>query len=275
MKVGTVTFDTPAIMGVLNVTPDSFYDGGQFIAPDDALRQSERMAIDGADIIDVGGESTRPGANDVGEQEELDRVIPVIERITASLDVPVSIDTSKAAVMQAAVNAGACMINDVRALRAEGALETAASLDASVCLMHMQGAPRSMQDEPHYDDVTHEVCAFLARRVDKCFTAGISRERIVVDPGFGFGKNVQHNIELLANLRQLRSIGVPVLAGCSRKSTLGALTGRKVDERLAASLAAVVIAVTNGADIVRVHDVAETSDALKLLSAVSRQGIQE
>lgn len=262
-------------MGVLNVTPDSFSDGGRFDSLDAALSQAERMAAEGASIIDIGGESTRPGAQDVSEQEELERVIPVIEAVAAAVDVPISVDTSKPAVMRAAVDAGATMINDIRALSDPGAMETAAELGTSVCLMHMQGKPRSMQAEPHYDDVLAEVSEFLRERVAACEQAGIRRDDIIIDPGFGFGKSVRHNVELLANLRQLRAIGVPVLAGLSRKSSLGALSGRDVDERLPASLAAAVIAVMNGADIVRVHDVAETIDALKIVTAVEQAGHKE
>lgn len=259
---------TPAaVMGILNVTPDSFSDGGRFAGRDDALRQAERMLAEGADVLDVGGESTRPGAGGVSVDEELERVLPVIEALARITDKPISIDTSKAGVMRAAVAAGAAMINDVRALREEGALEAAADLCVPVCLMHMQGRPRTMQQDPDYENVVDEIAAFLGARVDACTEAGIPRERIVLDPGFGFGKTVAHNVELLANLRQLRQLGLPVLAGLSRKSTLGSITGRDVDDRVAASVAAAVIAVRNGASIVRVHDVAETLDALKVAAA--------
>ncbi len=257
-----------AVMGILNVTPDSFSDGGRFTGRDDALRQAERMLAEGADILDVGGESTRPGATGVNAQEELDRVVPVIEAVLGITDKPVSIDTSKADVMRAAVAAGAAMINDVRALREEGALDAAAAARVPVCLMHMQGQPRTMQQDPDYANVVGEVASFLSERVEACTKAGIPRERIVLDPGFGFGKTVAHNVELLANLRQLKELGLPILAGLSRKSTLGKITGRDVDQRVPASIAAAVIAVTNGASIVRVHDVAETVDALKVLTAV-------
>ena len=257
-----------AVMGILNVTPDSFSDGGRFAARDDALRQAERMLEEGADILDIGGESTRPGAENVSPARELDRVIPVVEALAAITDKPVSIDTSKATVMRAAVASGAAMINDVRALRDDGALEAAADLGVPVCLMHMQGEPRSMQVDPDYQDVVREVAGFLKKRVDACVQAGIARDRIAVDPGFGFGKTVEHNIELLANLRQLQRLGLPVLVGLSRKSTLGAITDRGVDERVPASIAAALIAVRNGANIVRVHDVAETVDALKVATAV-------
>ncbi|NCF23628.1 MAG: dihydropteroate synthase [Gammaproteobacteria bacterium] len=255
-------------MGVLNVTPDSFSDGGRFVGRDAALRQAEAMARDGAAIIDVGGESTRPGAADVPEQAELDRVLPVIEAVVSAVGVPVSIDTSKPAVMRAAVAAGAAMINDIRALREDGALQAAVELQCPVCLMHMQGEPRTMQDEPEYRDIVAEVGEFLADRVRACVAAGLAEERIIVDPGFGFGKTPRHNIELLANLRQLRALGRPILAGLSRKSTLGELTGRDVEERMPASIAAAVIAVIEGAAMIRAHDVRETVDALQVAAAV-------
>ena len=258
----------PVVMGILNVTPDSFSDGGSFANRDAALRQAERMQQDGAAIIDVGGESTRPGARGVGVQEELDRILPVIEGLRGVTDLPISIDTSKADVMRMAVAAGASMINDVRALREDGALEAAASLGCPVCLMHMQGQPRTMQQDPDYRNVTEEVAAFLKKRLNACLDAGIDAADIVLDPGFGFGKSPAHNVELLANLRQLSALGQPLLAGLSRKSTLGVLTGRDVEERLAASIAAASIAAFNGASIIRVHDVAETVDALKIVAAV-------
>ena len=262
MRIGSLLVDRPVVMGILNVTPDSFSDGGRYADRDAALRHAEAMLADGAAILDVGGESTRPGAADVSETEELDRVIPVIEALADLTDVPVSIDTSKPAVMQSAVSAGAAMINDVRALSGDDALATAASLGVPVCLMHMRGQPRTMQDAPEYDDVTVEVGAFLAERRDACIAAGVPRSRILLDPGFGFGKQHRHNIELLANLRQLAGLGQPLLVGLSRKATLGALTGRDVDDRVAASVAAALIAVMHGALIVRVHDVRETVDAL-------------
>jgi dihydropteroate synthase len=268
LTLGTLQFDVPAVMGVLNVTPDSFSDGGRFVGRDAALRQAEAMARDGAAIIDVGGESTRPGAADVPEQAELDRVLPVIEAVVRAVGVPVSIDTSKPAVMRAAVAAGAAMINDIRALREDGALQAAVELQCPVCLMHMQGEPRTMQDEPEYRDIVAEVGEFLADRVRACVAAGLAEERIIVDPGFGFGKTPRHNIELLANLRQLRALGRPILAGLSRKSTLGELTGRDVEERMPASIAAAVIAVIEGAAMIRAHDVRETVDALQVAAAV-------
>jgi dihydropteroate synthase len=255
-------------MGVLNVTPDSFSDGGRFVGRDAAVRQAEAMARDGAHIIDIGGESTRPGAADVPEQEELDRVIPVIEAVVAAVDVPVSIDTSKPGVMRAAVGAGGAMINDVRGLRGEGALQAAVELQRPVCLMHMLGQPRTMQQRPEYGDVVAEVRDFLAQRVSECVAAGLPEDSIIVDPGFGFGKTARHNVELLSNLRQLRAIGRPILVGLSRKSILGDLTGRDVEERMPASIAAAVIAVSKGAAIVRVHDVRETVDALRVAAAI-------
>ena len=260
-------------MGVLNVTPDSFSDGGRFMDRDDACRQAEQMTADGAAIIDVGGESTRPGALPVSETEEIDRVVPVVEAVRRSCDLPISIDTSKPGVMRAACDAGASMINDVMALRADGALEVAAELDVAICLMHMQGTPRSMQHDPSYDDVVDDVAAFLAQQLARCVGAGIAVERIVLDPGFGFGKTHAHNVELLANLRQLQKLGQPLLVGLSRKSTLGAIlgqdTGQNADTRMAASLAAAVLAVAQGAAIVRAHDVRETADAIAIASAVT------
>ncbi len=265
---GSLCIPAPAVMGILNVTPDSFSDGGRFDGRDAAMRHAEAMAREGAALIDIGGESTRPGSTGVGGQQELDRVIPVIEAVRSITSVPVSIDTSKAQVMREAVAAGAVMINDVCALREEGALEAAADLGVPVCLMHMQGKPRSMQKAPNYGDVVAEVAAFLEQRVQACLDAGIDESLLVVDPGFGFGKTREHNVELLANLRQCGVRGRPVLAGLSRKSVLGDLTGRAVDERVAASVAAAVIAVLNGADIIRAHDVGQTVDALKVAEAV-------
>lgn len=255
-------------MGILNVTPDSFSDGGRFETVEVALRQAEQMSLDGASIIDVGGESTRPGARAVGAAEELDRVMPVIEALHNACDLPISVDTSKPEVMRAAVTAGAVMINDVLALQEPGAVAAAAELQVAVCLMHMQGRPRTMQQKPEYADVIAEIRDFLAERVKVCTEAGIDRRCISVDPGFGFGKTPAHNVELLANLRQLRSLELPVLVGASRKSTLGEISGRQVNERMPASIAAAVIAVMNGAEIIRAHDVRETVDALRITSAV-------
>ena len=272
LTLGSCSVPVPAVMGILNVTPDSFSDGGRFDNPDAARRQAAAMADAGAALIDIGGESTRPGAREVPEQEELDRVIPVIEATRSVTDLPISIDTSKAAVMREAVAAGAAMINDVCALQGDGALQAVAELGVPACLMHMQGAPRTMQDDPQYGDVVAEVAAFLEQRIAACVASGIREDLLLLDPGFGFGKTHGHNIELLANLRQLRVRGRPLLVGLSRKSTLGELTGRKVDERMPASVAAAVIAAMQGADILRVHDVAATVDALKVVSAVIETG---
>lgn len=259
----------PLVMGIINVTPDSFSDGGRFIDPDEALAQARRLVDEGADILDVGGESTRPGAEPVDVAEELERVMPVIERIVADIDVPVSIDTTKADVMRAAVNAGAAMINDVTGLRLPGTLEAAAELNVSVCLMHMQGEPRTMQKNPHYDDVVEDIKGFFERRIAACVSAGIAGDRIVLDPGFGFGKTLEHNLVLLARLGELDRLGYPLLVGISRKSMLGAVTGReRAEERVSASVAAALIAADRGAAIVRVHDVAATVDALKVREAV-------
>ena len=259
-------------MGILNVTPDSFSDGGRFDRLDAALGAALAMIEEGASIIDVGGESTRPGADDVAVDVEIERVVPVIEAIRRETSCPVSVDTSKPEVMLAAVAAGASMINDVRALQEPGALEAAARLEVPVCLMHMQGAPRTMQHEPRYGDVVLDIIHFLAERLDACVAAGVDRDRLVIDPGFGFGKTVVHNMTLLARLGEFRELGRPILAGLSRKSSLGALTGREVDDRMPASIAAATIAALNGADILRVHDVAETRDALKVAAAVMAVG---
>jgi dihydropteroate synthase len=258
----------PRVMGVLNVTPDSFSDGGDFLSPDAALHRAERMVEEGAAVIDIGGESTRPGAPPVSAEEEISRVVPVIAAVVRWAPIPVSVDTSKPEVMRAAVDAGAGLINDVWALRRPGALETAAACAVPVCLMHMQGEPGTMQQAPAYADVVAEVAAFLAARVDACVAAGIPRGRVLLDPGFGFGKTLAHNLALLAGLRELSLLGLPVLVGLSRKSLLGALTGRAVGERLAGSLAAAVLAVERGARLVRAHDVAATVDALRVVWAV-------
>jgi dihydropteroate synthase len=255
-------------MGVLNVTPDSFSDGGRHLDLDDALRRGERMAADGADIIDIGGESTRPGAREVSAAEETDRVVPVIEALVGRLAVPVSVDTSKPEVISAAAAAGAGMINDVRALRLAGAMEAAVGAGVPVCLMHMQGTPRSMQQAPAYRDVVAEVSGFLQARARACEEAGIPRDRLILDPGFGFGKTLEHNLALLAGLPRLCALGFPILVGISRKSMLGQLTGREVGDRLAGSLAAAVLAAERGARVIRVHDPAETRDALRVVEAV-------
>jgi len=258
----------PRVMGVVNVTPDSFSDGGRYAGHDAALAHARQMLADGADIIDVGGESTRPGAAPVAEADEIDRVLPVIEALAAD-GALVSVDTMKPAVMRAAIAAGAAMINDVLALRAPGALEVAAASDVAVCLMHMLGEPRTMQAAPHYDDVVVEVRGFLAARAAVAMAVGISPERIVLDPGFGFGKSLAHNLALIRGLPELRALGFPVLAGLSRKSSIGQITGRDAGERIAGSLAAALAAVARGAAIVRVHDVRETVDALKVWLAVN------
>lgn len=259
----------PQVMGILNITPDSFSDGGSYLSPDQAISRARRMVVEGACIIDIGGESTRPGADPVAEQEELDRVIPVIEALSREIDRPISIDTSKPAVMQAAVAAGAGMINDVFALQAPGALEKVASLEVPVCLMHMRGEPRSMQVMPEYQDVVIEVRDFLRERTNACLDAGIPRERVLIDPGFGFGKILEHNLRLLKNLSQLRELKLPLLVGFSRKSMIGTiLNGAPVDERVFGSIAAAVLAVIEGAAILRVHDVKATIDALKVVRAV-------
>lgn len=260
----------PRVMGILNVTPDSFSDGGEFFGLAAALRQARAMVAAGADLIDVGGESTRPGAAPVALEDELRRVIPVIETLAAEIPVPISVDTSKPAVMEAAVSAGARMINDVCALGAPGAVETACHLQVPVCLMHMRGDPRTMQDAPRYGDVVTEVRDFLAQRIAACAAAGIPHHRLIVDPGFGFGKSLDHNLALLGRLGELGDLGVPVLVGLSRKSMLGAITGRDIGERLPASLAAALLAAERGAAILRVHDVQATVDALKVLEAVRR-----
>lgn len=267
-KLGKLELPDVAIMGVLNVTPDSFSDGGRYATPERALAHAERLVEEGADIIDLGGESTRPGSEPVPLEEELERVIPLVEALVRRFDTPVSVDTTKAGVMRAAAAAGAAMINDVRALQDEGALEAASELDCAVCLMHMQGLPRSMQASPQYDDVVSEVVDFLAARRDACVAAGIPAARIVLDPGFGFGKTVAHNLELLRRFDEFAALGQPLLAGLSRKSTLGAITGRGVDERMPASIVAAAMAVERGASIVRVHDVAETVDAVRVVQAV-------
>jgi dihydropteroate synthase len=255
-------------MGVLNVTPDSFSDGGAFLARERAMARAVEMAAEGADIIDVGGESTRPGAQPVSAQQELDRVIPVIEALREAVAVPVSIDTFKPEVMRAAVAAGAGFINDVTALRQPGALAIAAALDVPVCLMHMQGEPRSMQDSPEYGDVVAEVGAFLRARIEACAAVGIPRARLLIDPGFGFGKTLEHNLTLLRRLSELRTLGVPMLVGLSRKSMIGKALDLPVDRRLHASVALALIAVQNGARVVRVHDVRATRDAIRMYEAV-------
>lgn len=260
----------PRVMGVLNVTPDSFFDGGRFVDVAAAVSRGLAMVEEGAAIIDVGGESTRPGAAPVDTAEELARVIPVIEQLAARVSVPISVDTSKPEVMRAAVAAGAGLVNDVRALEAPGALRSVADAGAAVCLMHMRGVPRSMQQDPRYDDVVAEVGQYLAQRVAACAAVGVGRERICVDPGIGFGKRPEHNLALLAGLDRIAEPGIPVLVGVSRKSLIGIITGRPASGRLAGSVALAALAVLRGAAIVRAHDVAETVDAVKVASALRR-----
>jgi dihydropteroate synthase len=259
-------------MGVLNVTPDSFSDGGRFVNHEAAVAHALRMVEEGAGLIDVGGESTRPGALGVSAEEEISRVVPIIQALAARTTVPISIDTSKPAVMTAAVRAGASMINDVRALREPGAIETAANTDAVICLMHMQGEPRTMQADPRYGDVVAEVRDFLRQRAEACLASGIAKDRLVVDPGIGFGKRLEHNLALLAGLPALTGLGWPVLIGVSRKSMFGTLLGRSVDERAAGAVAVVTAAVLAGASIVRTHDVAATVDAVKVAVALRDAG---
>lgn len=262
--------DRTRVMGIVNVTPDSFSDGGAHASAGAAVAHGLALAAQGADILDVGGESTRPGAAPVPLEEELRRVVPVIERLARETALPISVDTRKPEVMRAAVQAGAGMVNDVGALRGDGALETAAALGVPVVLMHMLGEPGSMQDDPRYDDVVAEVHRFLAERIFAAELAGIARKNIVVDPGFGFGKTTAHNVLLLAGLERFAELGVPLLAGLSRKRSIGELTGRAVPgERVAGSLAAHLLAAQRGAAIVRVHDVAATVDALKVWEAVA------
>ena len=262
--------DVPRVMGIINATPDSFSDGGEHATVEAAIAHGLALAGEGADILDVGGESTRPGAEDVPLEEELRRVIPVIQALARRVSIPISIDTSKPEVMRAAVEAGAGMINDVFGLRREGALDAAAALGVPVVLMHMQGEPRTMQANPDYDDVVGEVHRFLAERIFMAEMAGIAKKKIVVDPGFGFGKGTQHNLQLLAQLQRFTELGVPVLAGLSRKKTIGELTGRdEPRERIFGSVAAHLVAAQRGAMLLRVHDVAATVDALKVWNAVA------
>lgn len=256
----------PEVMGILNVTPDSFSDGGKFASFDKALAQVAQMISDGADIIDIGGESTRPGAVDVSEADELTRVIPLLKAIKANFTIKVSIDTSKAEVMAQAIAHGADIINDVRALQNEGCLAVLAQSNVPVCLMHMQGLPRSMQENPHYDEVIGDIKQFFIERINVCEQAGIKRERLILDPGFGFGKTLEQNYQLLAQLHQFSDLGLPLLSGTSRKSMIGNLLARKVDERLAGSLTTAIIAAQQNVSIIRVHDVKETVDALKVLA---------
>ncbi|KGF81159.1 dihydropteroate synthase [Massilia sp. JS1662] len=259
----------PLVMGILNVTPDSFSDGGRYQALEFAVERAELMIKDGVDIIDIGGESTRPGSPSVPADEELRRVMPAIYALR-ELGYPLSIDTCKPEVMREAIIAGADMINDINGFRAPGAIEAVKDSDCALCVMHMQGTPQDMQARPDYEDVVTEVIAFLRERVDALLAAGVARERITIDPGFGFGKSVEHNYALLRSISRMESeLGLPVLAGLSRKSMIGAVTGRSVEQRLAGSLAGALAAVAQGARIVRVHDVAETVDALKVWQAAT------
>lgn len=270
INAGNFSFNIhrPLLMGIVNVTPDSFSDGGKFFAHQLAIEHALQLREEGADILDVGGESTRPDAEDISEEEELRRVIPVIQALVAK-NIPVSIDTQKTSVMEEAIAAGACLINDVNALQAEGALEVAAQSSAALCIMHRQGNAKTMQQNPTYGNVVKEVKSFLAERADVALAKNIDASRIILDPGFGFGKNKLHNLELLNELQELVDLGYPVLAGLSRKRLLGELTGRSPDARLAASITAAVVAVQNGASIVRIHDVAATKDALAVINALS------
>jgi dihydropteroate synthase len=260
------------VMGVLNVTPDSFSDGGQYNRPDAALVRARQMVADGATFIDIGGESTRPGAKPVSLQEELDRVCPVVEAAARELDAVISVDTSAPEVMAETAKLGAGLINDVRALQRDGAPEVAAKAGIPVCIMHIQGEPDTMQDRPEYRNVRREVSAFLTERIRVAEQAGIRPENILLDPGFGFGKSLEHNLQLLASLEQMHILGHPLLVGVSRKSMWGHITGREVNERLPASLAAATIAAMKGASIIRVHDVRETVDAIRVVAAVKEAG---
>jgi dihydropteroate synthase len=266
------------VMGILNVTPDSFSDGGHLyqhssLSIDKALQHAQQMVNDGASIIDIGGESTRPGAAEVSVQEEMDRVLPVLERINAEIDVVVSIDTSSPKLISESAKLGAGLINDVRALGRDGALEAAAKTDLPVCLMHMQGSPATMQRQPEYDDVVSEVMDFLDQQLNRCMAAGIAKERLMVDPGFGFGKTLQHNLQLLNRLDKLLDLGVPVLSGTSRKTMVGQVLNRESDQRLFGSLATVALAVERGARVIRVHDVLATVDMVRMTEAVLKEGI--
>jgi dihydropteroate synthase len=260
----------PQVMGILNITPDSFSDGGEFIAADAALAQAKRMVADGAGIIDVGGESTRPGALIVSVEEEIARVVPVIEAIHSELDIPISIDTSKPEVMRAAVKAGAGLINDVRALQVSGAMQAAVDCDVPICLMHSQGTAQTMQNNPQYEDVVTDVIAFLLERTNACEQAGITRDKLILDPGFGFGKRATHNLLLMKHLSKIIALDLPVLVGVSRKSMIGKLLKVTVEERLAASLSLAAISVWQGAKIIRSHDVRETVHAIMMCDHVMK-----
>jgi dihydropteroate synthase len=266
----SLVLDRPRVAGIINVTPDSFSDGGKFLDPAVAIAHGLKLVDEGADLLDVGGESTRPGAQEISAQDEIARVVPVIAALAKQVSVPIAIDTSKPEVMRAAIAAGAGFINDVYALRRDGALDAAAELKVPVCLMHMQGEPRTMQQDPHYDDVVSDVRRFLAERIFACEMSGIDKKRIVVDPGFGFGKSLEHNLTLLRGLDQFAALGVPLLVGLSRKAMIGTLTGHENhQDRAAGSAAAALIAVQRGAMIVRVHDVAATRDALAVWQGIA------
>jgi dihydropteroate synthase len=268
----SLALERPLIMGVVNVPPDSFSDGGRFLGTQQAVEHARILVEEGADILDIGGESSRPGAEPVGLDEELRRVMPVLEKL-GGIPIPVSVDTCKPEVMRRAIAAGAAMVNDINALRELDALEAVAESQVAVCLMHMQGEPRTMQQDPHYEDVVSEVAEFLALRVEAAHQAGIARERIVIDPGFGFGKKTGHNLELLRGLPRIAGLGQPVLVGLSRKSLFGKITGKPVADRVSASVAAALLAVERGAALVRVHDVAATRDALLVLNAIESHSL--
>ena len=269
--MATIDLSQAQVMGILNVTPDSFSDGGRFTVLDDALRQVDMMQREGATLVDVGGESTRPGAQAVSEQDELDRVLPVVAAIRERFEIGISVDTSKTEVMRQAVAAGASMINDVNALRAEGAMSLMAGMNVPVCLMHMQGEPRTMQADPQYSDVVADVERFLLNQAQILLDAGVAKSQICIDPGFGFGKTLEHNLALFNAIPRLAAHGFAVLVGVSRKSMLGQITGRETSERMPGSVAAALLAWEKGAKILRVHDVAETIDALKLWKAINNQ----
>ncbi|MEX2489186.1 MAG: dihydropteroate synthase [Pseudomonadales bacterium] len=265
----------PVVMGILNVTPDSFFDGGRYDSVDDAVARAWRMVDEGADIIDIGGESTRPGAEPIGPDEELARVMPVIESLRGAGNVLISIDTSTPEVMRQAANAGANLINDVRALQRKGAMEAAADTGLPVCLMHMQGDPSTMQQDPYYSDLLGEIREFFEERIDACRQAGIDRNRLILDPGFGFGKTPAHNLQLLNRFARFKELGLPLLVGLSRKSTIGKILEGISDDRLMGSVAGAVIAVTNGASIVRTHDIKATCEALQVTWAVMNEQLTE
>lgn len=258
------------VMGIVNVTPDSFSDGGKFAHIDNALTQVEYMINNGVDIIDIGGESTRPGAKEVSEQNEIARVIPLLKAIKSRFDIAVSIDTSKAGVMKAAIENKADMINDVRALQNEGCIEAVKGSNVEICLMHMQGMPRTMQVSPQYNNVIDDIITFFQQRIECCQQAGIDRNRLILDPGFGFGKTLEHNYQMLANFNRFSRLGLPLLAGISRKSMIGNLLNRDIEQRLAGSLTAAIVAVQQGASIIRVHDVQESADAINILKAITQ-----